>query len=59
MKSEQESARLQVYLKSLDHDDLDQVLNDVLAEIRSRETEQMKKDVLTHSQRLRLHREKP
>jgi hypothetical protein len=59
MSSDQESARLQVYLKSLSHDALDHVLNDVLVEIRSRETEQMKKDVLTHSQKLRLYRQKP
>jgi hypothetical protein len=59
MSSDQESARLQVYLKSLSHDELDHVLNDVLVEIRSRETEQMKKDVLTHSQKLRLYRQKP
>ncbi len=58
MSRELESTRLQGYLKSLNPDELDQVLNEVLAEIRTRETEQMKKDVLTHSQKLRLHREK-
>ncbi len=56
MNHEQENARLQGFLKNLDSDELDQVLNEVLQEIRSRETEQMKKDVLTHSQKLRLTR---
>ena len=54
MKSEPETARLQGYLKSLGEEELDEVLNEVLEEIRSRETEQIKKDVLTHSQKLRL-----
>jgi hypothetical protein len=54
MKNEPETARLQGYLKSLDEGELDEVLNEVLEEIRSREAEQMKKDVLTHSQKLRL-----
>lgn len=52
MNSEPETARLQGYLKTLNSDELDEVLNEVLQEIRSRETEQMKKDVLTHSQKL-------
>ncbi len=56
MKSEPETARLQGYLKSLDAEELDAVLNEVLEEIRRREVEQMKKDVLTHSQKLRLDR---
>ena len=56
MNSQPEIARLQGYLKSLDEKQLDEVLDEVLQEIRSRETEQMKKDVLTHSQKLRLHR---
>jgi hypothetical protein len=56
MNPEPETARLQGYLKSLDEEQLDEVLNEVLEEIRTRETEQMKKDVLTHSQKLRLHR---
>ena len=56
MNNETETVRLLGYLKKLDPDELDQVLNEVLQEIRSRETEQMKKDVLTHSQKLRLTR---
>ncbi len=54
MKSESETARLQGYLKTLDEEELDAVLNQVLEEIRRREVEQMKKDVLSHSQKLRL-----
>jgi len=52
MNNETENARLLGYLKSLNSDELDEVLNEVLHEIRTRETEQMKKDVLTHSQKL-------
>ncbi len=60
MNSETESARLQGYLKQLNADELDQVLDEVLQEIRARETEQMKKDVLTHSQKLHhVSRPKP
>jgi len=54
MSHDKKSAGLAGYLKKLDSDELDQVLNEVLQEIRSRETEQLKKDVLTHSQKLRL-----
>jgi hypothetical protein len=56
MNNEEENARLVGYLKTLNSSELDQVLNEVLYEIRSRETEEMKKDVLTHSQKLRLTR---
>ncbi len=56
MNPEPETARLQGYLKSLDEQQLDEVLSEVLEEIRNREAEQMKKDVLTHSQKLRLTR---
>jgi hypothetical protein len=56
MNNETETARLVGYLKTLTADELDQVLDEVLHEIRSRETEEMKKDVLTHSQKLRLTR---
>jgi cobalamin biosynthesis Co2+ chelatase CbiK len=60
MNNETETARLLGYLKSLNSDELDQVLNEVLHEIRSRESEQMKKDVLTHSQKLaRIKIERP
>jgi hypothetical protein len=56
MNNEEEKAHLVGYLKTLNSDELDQVLNEVLHEMRSRETEEMKKDVLTHSQKLRLTR---
>jgi len=49
-------ATIQDYLKSLDQEQLDQVLSEVLTEVRSRDSEQMKRDVLTHSQKLRLQR---
>ncbi len=52
MNSETETTRLQGYLKTLNPEELDEVLNEVLHEIRIREAEQMKKDVLTHSQKL-------
>jgi hypothetical protein len=55
MSTEQQyTATLQGYLKSLDEPQLDQALNEILGEIRRRESEQMKRDVLTHSQALRL-----
>ncbi len=56
MNHEQEQARLEGYLKSLSTEELDAVLNEVLQEIRNRETEAMKKDVLTHSQKLHIGR---
>lgn len=56
-KPDQSNAGFQDYLKSLDHEQLDQVLNEVLIEVRSRESEQVKRDVLTHSQKLRLRRQ--
>ena len=55
--SEPDTARLTGYLKTLNQEELDEVLEEVLEEIRNREAEQMKKDVLTHSQKLRLNRE--
>lgn len=48
-----QGATLQTYLKSLDKQQLDQLLHEVLVELRGREIEQMKKDVLTHSKSLR------
>ncbi|MCE0521644.1 MAG: hypothetical protein LV480_01890 [Methylacidiphilales bacterium] len=56
MNLEESDGRLEGYLKSLDEEQLDQALNEVLAEMRRRESEQMKQDVLTHSQTLRLRR---
>ena len=54
MSTEQIQGTLRAYLKSLGHDELDQALNDILAEMRRRESDQMKRDVLTHSQSLRM-----
>ena len=42
------------YLKQLDEDQLHRVLDEVLTECRRRESDKIKKDVLTHSQSLRL-----
>jgi len=42
------------YLKQLDEDQLNRVLDEVLTECRRRESDKIKKDVLTHSQSLRL-----
>ena len=56
MSNEQKAGKLEGYLKSLDEAGLDEALNEVLTEIRRRESDQMKKDVLTHSQSLRLHK---
>jgi hypothetical protein len=50
--------RLITYLKSLNAEELDELLKQVLIECRSRETEQIKADILSHSQELRL-RPKP
>ena len=56
MSDEQTTGKLEGYLKSLDEVQLDEALNEVLAEMRRRESDQMKKDVLTHSQSLRLYK---
>ncbi len=58
-KADQDRTQLQQYLKSLGPGELDEILNDVLAEMRNRESEQVKRDILTHSQKLRLGRMKP
>jgi hypothetical protein len=52
MKCEPALPRLEGYLKTLDEDELDEVLKEVLQEIRSRHSERIKTDVLSHSQRL-------
>jgi hypothetical protein len=51
MRSDQNGPALGAYLKSLDKEQLSQVLDEVLTECRRRESEQIKKDILTHSQR--------
>jgi hypothetical protein len=57
MSTEQGLAALAPYLKKLDKDQLNRVLDEVLTECRRRESEQIKKDILTHSQSLRLKKE--
>jgi hypothetical protein len=44
------------YLERLDEDQLNRVLDEVLNECRRREADKIKKDVLTHSQAIRLNR---
>jgi hypothetical protein len=58
MNSERDNSQLQGYLTGLDQDQLDEVLKEVLIELRKRESEQVKRDVLTHSQKLHFHRNK-
>ncbi len=54
MSTEENAPKLGAYLKSLDKEKLNQVLDEVLTECRRRDSEQIKKDILTHSQSLRL-----
>jgi hypothetical protein len=56
MEPEPERPRLEAYLQTLTPDELDEVLNEVLEEVRRREVDEVKRDVLTHSQKLRLTR---
>jgi len=54
MSNEQGLTALAPYLQKLDEEQLNRVLDEVLTECRRRESEQIKKDILTHSQALRL-----
>jgi hypothetical protein len=56
MSTEQGLEALAPYLKKLDEEQLNRVLDEVLTECRRRESEQLKKEILTHSQSLRLKR---
>ena len=51
---EDDLEQLVVYFKSLQMEDLNDVLDRVLSEMRSRETEEMRQDVITKSKSLRL-----
>ena len=42
------------YLKQLDEEQLNRILDEVLTECRRREADKLKKEILTHSQALRL-----
>ena len=42
------------YLEKLNEEQLHRILNEVLTECRKREADKIKKDILTHSQSLRL-----
>ena len=54
MSFEDDLALLCTYFKSLQMEDLNDVLGRVLSEMRSRETEKMRQDVITKSKSLRL-----
>lgn len=56
MSSEMGIPALAPYLKQLDEEQLNRVLDEVLTECRRRESDKIKKDILTHSQALRLKR---
>ena len=47
-------AALAPFLRQLNEVQLDRVLDEVLTECRRRDADKMKKDILTHSQSLRL-----
>jgi hypothetical protein len=44
------------YLKQLDEDQLNRILDEVLTECRRREADKIKKEILSHSQQIRLNR---
>jgi hypothetical protein len=44
------------YLKRMDEQQLHRILDEVLTECRRREADKIKKDILSHSQALRLNR---
>ena len=52
MSTEEEAIALKTYLKSLDKEQLNSALNEVLEELRSRDSDQIKKDFLSRSQSL-------
>jgi hypothetical protein len=54
MSFEDDSQQLIAYLKSLQMEELNEILGFVLSELRVRETGQMRQDVITHSKSLRL-----
>ena len=54
MSFEDDSQQLIAYFKSLQMEELNEVLGFVLTELRSRETNQMRQDVISQSKSLRL-----
>jgi hypothetical protein len=54
MSAEMGIPALGPYLEKLDEAQLNRVLEEVLTECRKRDSDKMKKDILTHSQSLRL-----
>ncbi len=55
MNTEMGIPALAPYLKQLDEDQLNRILDEVLTECRRREADKIRKDILTHSQSLRLN----
>jgi hypothetical protein len=53
MRNEEQAMAFKTYLKSLDKKHLNDVLNEVLNELRRRDSDQLKNDVLSQSQLLR------
>jgi hypothetical protein len=56
MSAEMGIPALAPYLKQLDEDQLNRVLDEVLTECRRRESDKIKQEILSHSQALRLKR---
>jgi hypothetical protein len=56
MSTDIESPALLPYLKELDEEQLSRILDEVLTECRRREADKIKKDILSHSQAIRLTR---
>lgn len=54
MSFEDDSQQLIAYFKSLQLEELNEILGFVLSELRLRETSQMRQDVISHSKSLRL-----
>ncbi len=46
--------QLAPFLKQVDEEQLNRILDEVLTECRRREADKLKKDILTHSQAIRL-----
>ncbi len=54
MSTEMGIPALAPYLKNLDEEALNRILDEVLTECRRRESDKIKKEILTHSQAIRL-----
>ena len=54
MSFDDDLQQLGAYFQSLQMEELNEILGKLLSEMRSRETEQMRRDVITQSKSLRL-----